>query len=342
MLGIAFGTRPEWIKVKPVVEELRRRNIEFRLVFTGQHEDLLSEISSDFDARKIWMYDDLWDQVTGNRNRLDNIVFSVLEKTDRWLEGITKLMVQGDTSSAFACALAAFHHQIPVIHLEAGLRTYDLEQPFPEEANRQMISCIAALHLCPTKLAKDHLIRENRHLQSYDVIVTGNTSLDNIRDVKTSSEKKVLVTMHRRENHDSLSHWFANLDYLAGQYPDWEFLLPLHPNPNVVKYKENFKFIRVVDPMPHDELISYLASCQYVITDSGGIQEEAAFLSKPCMVCRKETERTEGLNNFSILCKGPEYVTDIYDRLSHLHMSGHCPYGDGHAAEKVVDAIQGL
>lgn len=336
VLGIAFGTRPEWLKVRPVVEELEKRNIPFHLIFTGQHETLVKDISRTMRGIDIAL-DEHFD-----RRRLDNIVYSVLGDTNEWLSDITKLMVQGDTTSAFACALAAFHRQIPVIHLEAGLRTNDLEQPFPEEANRQMISCIAALHLCPTKLARDNLVRENKHLQSYDIIVTGNTSLDNIKDVQTSLKKRILVTMHRRENHECLSSWFLNLDELAGQYSDHEFLLPLHPNPNVVKYRDSMKHIKVVDPMSHDDLIGYLASCKYVITDSGGIQEEAAFLKKPCMVCRKETERTEGLANFSILCKGPEYVSDIYNRLPHLMMKGSCPYGDGQAAEKVVDAIQGL
>lgn len=333
MLGIAFGTRPEWLKIKPVVEELEKREIPFQLIFTGQHEDLVKDVP--FDAR-FYIHDLC-------ANRLDNIVYHVLEGAWRVIEksGITKLMVQGDTSSAFACALAAFHRQIPVIHLEAGLRTNDLKQPFPEEANRQMISCIASLHLCPTKDARGNLIREYKAFQGI-TRVTGNTVLDNLRGVVVAPQKKVLVTMHRRENHDLLWQWFAEIDELARIYSEYEFLLPIHPNPAVIRYKDSFNYVKVVDPMPHDELVDYLSQCSYVITDSGGIQEEAAFLKVPCAVCRKETERTEGLGNFALLCRVPENVSSTMAFLDNLKMEGPCPYGDGHAAEKVVDAIQGL
>jgi UDP-N-acetylglucosamine 2-epimerase (non-hydrolysing) len=333
MLGIAFGTRPEWLKIKPVVEELEKRKIPFQLIFTGQHEDLVKDVP--FDAR-YYIHDMC-------ANRLDNIVYHVLE--DAWQvidkSDITKLMVQGDTSSAFACALAAFHRQIPVIHLEAGLRTYNKEQPFPEEANRQMISSLASLHLCPTELARDILIEESKTLQS-KVVVTGNTVLDNLKDVVVAPQKKVLVTMHRRENHDLLWQWFAEIDEVARLNSDYEFVLPIHPNPAVIQYKDSFNYVKVVDPMPHDELVDYLSQCSYVITDSGGIQEEAAFLKVPCAVCRRETERTEGLGNFALLCRVPENVSSIMTFLDNLKMEGPCPYGDGHAAEKVVDAIQGL
>lgn len=341
MLGIAFGTRPEWLKIKPVCIELKERNIPFQLIFTGQHKDLVSEDEVMKLGATRFTVTSLEDNY-GNGTRLDGIVSELLYDPpglEDWSD-VSALMVQGDTTSAFAMALSAFHRQIPVIHLEAGLRTYNLEQPFPEEANRQMISCIASLHLCPTKLSKDRLLRENRHLQSYDVVVTGNTSLDNIRDIKTSTGARILVTMHRRENHESLESWFVNLDYLAFQYPEYEWLLPLHPNPNVVKHKGLLKNIRVVEPLSHNELIKYLSSCKYVITDSGGIQEEAAFLKKPCMVCREDTERSEGLDNFSILCKSYENVSDVFNFLPHLRMSGPCPYGDGYASKKVVDAIQ--
>jgi UDP-N-acetylglucosamine 2-epimerase (non-hydrolysing) len=335
MLGIAFGTRPEWLKIKSVVEELEKREIPFQLIFTGQHEDLVKDVG--YPMRGINMVFD----IDYDRKRLDNIVYSVLEQTNEWLGSITKLMVQGDTSSAFACALAAFHRQIPVIHLEAGLRTNDLTQPFPEEANRQMISCIASLHLCPTKDARENLIREHKAFQGI-TRVTGNTVLDNLRDVVVAPQKKVLVTMHRRENHELLWQWFAEIDELARIYSQYEFVLPIHPNPAVVQYKDSFNYVKVVDPMPHDELVDYLSQCSYVITDSGGIQEEAAFLKVPCAVCRRETERTEGLGNFALLCRVPENVSSTMAFLDNLKMEGPCPYGDGHAAEKVVDAIQGL
>lgn len=335
MLGIAFGTRPEWLKIKPVAEELKKRNIPFGLIFTGQHEDLIDENAAMRMGAKTF-HRTCIDQLSNYR--LNSIVSSLL-LDDFIFDGITKIMVQGDTSSAFAVALSAFHRQIPVIHLEAGLRTHNLEQPYPEEANRQMISCITSLHLCPTQIAFDCLMQEGKLLKQKHA-VTGNTALDNLRDVVVTPENKILVTMHRRENHSRMWEWFFAIDELAKVYSQYEFVLPIHPNPAVSKFRNHFEHVKVVDPMSHDELIDYLSKCSYVITDSGGIQEEAAFLRVPCVVCRKETERTEGLGNFSILCKVPENLSHAIVWLDALKVEGPCPYGDGYAAEKVVDAIQ--
>ena len=336
MIGIAFGTRPEWIKIKPVCLELKRRSVPFTVIFTGQHKDLVTEENlSQLGANSVRAIS--LKATSPETNRLDSVASGIL--TEDFTEGLSSVMVQGDTTSAFSVALAAFHRGIPVIHLEAGLRTYNLQQPFPEEANRQMISSIASLHLCPTELSKENLIKEGRDLQSR-ITVTGNTALDNIKDVETTTEKRVLITMHRRENHENMREWFLSIDSLAAQHAEYEFIIPLHPNPNVVKYKNIFKHVRVVEPMSHSELINYLSSCSYVITDSGGIQEESSFFRKPCMVCRKETERTEGLGNFSILCAEPTSVADKYVELKNLAMTGVCPYGDGHAARKVVEEIE--
>ena len=332
MLGIAFGTRPEWLKIKPVVAELEKQGVPHKLIFTGQHNTLINELDINPAFASCDGHKD------GYRNRLDNIVYSALDWTSDWLNDIDPLMVQGDTASAFACALAAFHRKIPVIHLEAGLRTQDLENPFPEEGYRQMISCITELHLCPTHRARETLVAERKAFQS-SVVVVGNTVLDNSRDVKTTLEKKVLVTMHRRENHERMGEWFININAFAREHPDYEFLLPIHPNPEILKHSYLLTHVKIVEPMAHDELVQYLASCEYVITDSGGIQEEACFLRKPTIVCRKETERQEGLGNFSALCVGPEYLSYIHGQLHHLKCEGKCPYGDGYSAEKVVKAI---
>jgi UDP-N-acetylglucosamine 2-epimerase (non-hydrolysing) len=346
MLCIAFGTRPEWIKIKPVLKELKKRNEKFVLVFTGQHKDLVSveEVMSYGATRFV-----ITEMESGGENRLDEIVGQTLldpPGLEVWTLGdpnyeVTKLMVQGDTSSAFAMALAAFHRKIPVIHLEAGLRTRDLDNPYPEEANRQMISSIASLHLCPTQLAADNIVRERRDEQG-DIVVVGNTVLDILVGLEVTTEKKVLVTLHRRENHGTMNEWLANINALAKMYSSHEFVMPMHPNPMVQKYKDILTHVKVVEPMSHDELTAFLASCESVITDSGGIQEEASFFRKPCMVCRKETERTEGIGNFSVLCKGPEFVSDVFGTLHRLPMNGPSPYGDGKAAEYVVDEIQGL
>ena len=333
MIGIAFGTRPEWIKIKPVCQELNRRSVPFAVIFTGQHKDLVTEDNlSQLGADSVRIVS----LNTSAANRLDAISSGIL--TEDFTEGLNSVLVQGDTTSAFAVALAAFHRGIPVVHLEAGLRTYDLQQPFPEEANRQMISSIASLHLCPTELAKDNLLKESRDKQS-KVVVTGNTALDNIRDIKTTQNKSVLVTMHRRENHKDMEDWFFNIDLLAQSRPEYRFLIPLHPNPNVTKHRHALQHVEVVEPMTHPELVEFLASCEHVITDSGGVQEESSFFRKPCVVCRKETERKEGLDNFSILCREPPSLVKVFEESKKLKMVGPSPYGDGHASEKVVEEL---
>ena len=318
---ICFGTRPEFIKLQPLMEKMNGV-IQYETLFTGQHVDLIS-YKPDYQI-----------SISEGSNRLDSIVCSIMNNLEP--QNISSVMVQGDTTSALAVALSAFHHKIPVVHLEAGLRTYDLEQPYPEEANRQMISRIASLHLCPTELAKCRLIEEKA---SGRIEVVGNTVLDNLVDIKTSNENKVLVTMHRRENHEKIEEWFSEIDSLSAKYAEYDFLLPIHPNPAVRESAGILKNVDVVDPMCYNELVDYLSRCSFVVTDSGGIQEEAAFLRKPCLVCRKETERTEGLDNFSLLCDRPSLLFKRFEQLSHLKMDGPCPYGDGSASEKIIGIL---
>jgi len=324
MLLICYGTRPEYLKVKPLIEKMRGI-IEFKTLFTGQHVDLVTE-RADYEIN-----------IKDGAYRLNSLVSSIMDSFDFEKEGINSVLVQGDTTSAFTVALSAFYHKIPVIHLEAGLRTYNLSEPYPEEANRQMISRISALHLCPTELAKQRLIEERAPGR---IEVVGNTVLDNLHGIKTRREKKVLVTMHRRENQDGIQRWFVEIDKLAIKYNDYEFLLPIHPNPAVRKHRGILKHLKVVDPLPHDDLIEYLAACSFVITDSGGVQEEAAFLEKPCLVCRKETERTEGLNNFSLLCESPNLLLKRAEELKLLKMEGECPYGQGDSADRIVKILE--
>ena len=324
MLLICYGTRPEYLKVKPLIEELSGR-MEFRTLFTGQHVDLVDE-KADFEIDiKDGMY------------RLNSFVSSIMDSFDFKRHGITKVLVQGDTTSAFTVALSAFYHKIPVIHLEAGLRTYNLLEPYPEEANRQMISRITALHLCPTALAQERLEIERAPGQ---MAIVGNTVLDNLCDVEVTTERCVLVTMHRRENQHSIAEWFQEIDKVAAKYHDYEFLLPIHPNPAVRQYQHLFRHVKVVEPLGHAELVAYLAKCTFVITDSGGVQEESAFLDKPCLVCRKETERTEGLNNFSLLCEDPSLLLQRVEELKGLPMKGPCPYGQGDSAQRIVKILE--
>ena len=318
---ICFGTRPEFIKLQPLMKKMEG-SIQYETLFTGQHVDL---VKHEPDHRI---------EIEDGANRLDSVVSSIMNSIN--FEDITSVMVQGDTTSAYAVALSAFHNKIPVIHLEAGLRTYDLEHPYPEEANRQMISRIASLHLCPTKPAKEVLIQENVHGA---IEVVGNTVLDNLVGIETSNENKVLVTMHRRENHGDIETWFSQIDALSREYSEYEFLLPIHPNPAVRKFSSILKNVKVVDPMCYNDLIGYLSRCSFVVTDSGGIQEEAAFFRKPCLVCRKETERKEGLNNFSLLCESPQLLSERFGALKSLKMYGSCPYGDGKACAKILKVL---
>ena len=324
MILVCYGTRPEFLKLKPLIEKMRGV-VPFKTLFTGQHIDLVSE-KSDYRI-----------EIADAGNRLDSIVSSIMNSLDFTKENITMVLVQGDTTSAMSLALSAFHHKIPVVHLEAGLRTYDLSQPYPEEANRQIISRIASVHLCPTDLSRRRLLEERI---SGIVEVVGNTVLDNLINIKTQKQKKVLVTMHRRENHENIKEWFFAIDALAQKYFEYEFLLPIHPNPAVRRHSSIFKSIKVVESMCYNKLIEYLSQCSYVITDSGGIQEEASFLKKPCLVCRKKTERVEGLNNFSLLCTSPTYISKQFEQLKKLKLKGDCPYGDGRAAEKIVKILR--
>ena len=329
MILISFGTRPEYIKLKPLMDKLEQdckgNSLGYKTLFTGQHKDLVKQ-KSDYNI-----------EIKNGNSRLDAIVSSIMNGIDFKSEGISAVIVQGDTTSAYAVALSAFNQKIKVIHLEAGLRTYNLQEPYPEEANRQMISRITDLHLCPTESAYHNLINEK---VSGKVVIVGNTVLDNLVGIDTAYEHKVLVTMHRRENHENIKEWFKQIDQIASENKHYEFCLPIHPNPAVKKHKNILKNVKVVEPMDYNILLSYLAKCSFVITDSGGIQEESAFLRKPCLVCRKETERAEGLGNFSLLCGSPEELTQGFEDLSSLDMSGDCPYGDGKSSEKIIELLK--
>lgn len=334
MLLIAFGTRPEWIKIKPVIDAIKGE-IPYKILFTGQHTSLISSLGESYSTENV-IHLEMSDACN---TRLDSVITSTLMQIPEDMYGADFVMVQGDTSSAFAVALAAFHRQITVIHLEAGLRTYDNLEPYPEEFNRQAIGSIADLHLCATEFAYDNLMRE---LKGGIIQVVGNTVLDHLTEIKTSNWNEVLVTMHRRENHELLDQWFTELNKLAVENKHLKFILPIHPNPNVKKHQDLLTDVEVIDPLPHNELLDLLARCKYVITDSGGIQEESAFLRKPCLVCRDKTERSEGLGSFSWLCTSPDKLSKSFGLLKdqEIHKSLKCPYGDGKASEKILKVFK--
>jgi UDP-N-acetylglucosamine 2-epimerase (non-hydrolysing) len=326
---ICFGTRPEYIKIKPIIEKIRG-SIPYKLLFTGQHLDLLSNIQEETIRLSI----------KDGPNRLDSIVTSVLDSDTPFntgeLSGVEYVLIQGDTSSAFAIALGAFHKKIKIIHLEAGLRTYNKDDPYPEEFNRQCISRMADIHLCPTKTAAQNLIAERVSGQIY---VVGNTVLDNLVGINSTSGDKVVVTMHRRENHHNLDKWFLQINELAKNNKNLDFIIPLHPNPNVQKHAHLLTELKVISPLEYRDFITLLASSKYVVTDSGGLQEESCFFKKPCLVCRKTTERVEGLGDFSLLCESPLFLNERFEQLKKLKMCGESLYGDGNASEKIKDIL---
>lgn len=326
MILICFGTRPEWLKVKPLVNKLERGR--YKLLFTGQHEDLLKGIDVDY---KI--------SIGSNLRRLDQIFSDCILQ---FPEGdFSSVLVQGDTASALGCALAAFHRKIKIYYLEAGLRSYNLQHPYPEEAYRQMISRISAVNLCPTELSEKNLSSE---LVSGKTHCVGNTVLDNLLGYKVKEEytNTVLVTLHRRENWDFIQDWFSEINSSAIQYPELEFVFPMHPNPNIQKHKHILTHVTVTKPLNHEELLTVLVKAKFVISDSGGLQEEGSFFNKKVIVCRKTTERPEGISTgHLIMCDSPTQLRELVDTVNKNYaVDSPCPYGDGHSAERIIRLIE--
>jgi UDP-N-acetylglucosamine 2-epimerase (non-hydrolysing) len=308
---------------------MNKQGMFYKTLFTGQHTDIVKE--------NAWF--NLHMKKYGE-NRLDDIIQNCMNLPDEWFKGITYIIVQGDTTSVVGLALAGLHRKIPVIHLEAGLRTYDTENPFPEENNRRIVSTIAKIHLCPTELNKMHLENE---MTLGDIYVVGNTVLDNLVPYKEKCEytNKVLVTLHRRENHEQIEQWFKEINNLAKAYSGLEFILPLHPNPNVQKYKYLLTNVIVIDPLPHEKLLDLLVKTKLVITDSGGLQEECSFLNKKCLVCREKTERPEANGITSFIVKKPEFLKSNFDyQITNYITNETSPYGDGRASLKIVDILK--
>jgi UDP-N-acetylglucosamine 2-epimerase (non-hydrolysing) len=323
---ICFGTRPEWLKVKPLIDLMDSN--EYKLLFTGQHEDLLKDTKVDYRIN-----------ITDSSNRLDSIVSDcMLQFPEGDFRGV---LVQGDTASAFGCALAAFNRCIKIYYLEAGLRSYNLQHPYPEEAYRQMISRISDVNFAPTERSSDNL--EDEKVSGFTHIV-GNTVLDNLVGFGDSTyENFVLVTLHRRENHNLMDEWFTQINNLAKENPNLEFILPIHPNPNVQKWKHLLTDVTVVEPMSHLDMILHIKKCKLIISDSGGIQEEATFFNKKVIVCRHTTERPEGIYTGHLhLCGNPNKLGELFGKLvENSYICEPCPYGDGKAAEKIKKILDG-
>lgn len=323
MILFAYGTRPEYIKIKPVLNHITRHH---KTLCTGQHTNPNMVPEADINFHIDQKHD----------NRLDYIVKNLMDRDKIW-QNVKLLVVQGDTTSALAMALSAFHHQVPVAHIEAGLRTGDVTNPYPEEMNRRLISNLARIHLCPTQRNQKNLLAERLYTNTY---IVGNPVLDHLVDLKPTNGDTVIVTLHRRENHEHLDRWIHALDSLAEEYTNLRFFFIVHPNPAVQKASQAIKHMSLLSPASHADFIKILADCKMVITDSGGLQEEAAYLQKFCLVARDVTERVEGLDEVAFLCT-PDNL-DIYfihtkDRKWPEHYD--CPYGDGESGPRIAKIL---
>tara|TARA_R100001082_G_scaffold110560_1_gene90829 strand:- start:1955 stop:2932 length:978 start_codon:yes stop_codon:yes gene_type:complete len=322
MIGIFYGTRPEYIKLLPLIDELDHRAHPFKLIQVGQHDSLIEGCDYDY---KI--------NIKGfTENRLNDIIVSVLETP--LPEDISSVVVQGDTTAGMAVALTAFNKGIKVIHLEAGLRTHDARNPFPEEINRRIISSLADEHYCPRIGDAANLHKEGWWKDK--IVVTGNTCIDNLVGIPTSTSDEILVTLHRRENHDQMREWCEAIEKLATEFTQYKFIFPMHPNPNVQKHKGCFSNVKVCDPIPFDEMKHRIANCKAVITDSGGIQEECSFFKKICFVCREVTERACAS---SVMCLNPNNLINKFSSHIETIITEECPFGSGDSAKKIADEI---
>ena len=325
---IGYGTRPEYVKLFPLIKELGKHFLVRTLRFR-QHVDLVTDDSS----HQV--------EIPEGHNRLDAILSSINSIDPDVFKDITHVIVQGDTHSALALALAAYNRGIKIVHLEAGLRTYDRSNPYPEEGTRQIISRISDINLCPTVGNRLNLESEKAPGDNH---VVGNTGLDSLLDARPnySYTKRVFITLHRRENHPQIREWFASIDLAASVHPDLEFILPIHPNPNVSVHRGMLKYVKVVDPINYSDFKEVLLTARYFITDSGGIQEEAAFLGKKCVILRKTTERPEVLPLGSKLCLHPQ---DLGEHLAWMdnNFEGEPSdvFGDGRSSERVVQVFKG-
>jgi UDP-N-acetylglucosamine 2-epimerase (non-hydrolysing) len=326
MILICFGTRPEWLKIKPLIQLMDKEN--YQLLFTGQHPDLLKDVQVDYTIH-----------IKESSIRLDQLIIDCLLQFP--IGSFTSVLVQGDTASAFACAIAAFNRGLCIFYLEAGLRSYNMQHPYPEEAYRQMIARIADINFAPTSLSADNLKNE---LVSGKIYITGNTVLDNLVSLKDNCkyDDVVLVTMHRRENHEQIHEWFTQINDLAKQYNHIQFILPIHPNPNVQKHKHLLTDVNIVPPLEHNDLLNILIRCKLVITDSGGLQEEGSFFNKKVIVCRTTTERPEGLDTGHLyLCKNTNNLKSLFGSLiENYYINNECPYGTGCSSQLILEILK--
>lgn len=357
---LVFGTRPEAIKMCPLVNELKtRKTIRTVVCVTGQHRQMLDQVLEafqtvpDYDLSIMKAGQTLFDVTTNILNRIGTVLDEV--KPD-------VVLVHGDTSTTFVTALACFYKQIPVGHVEAGLRTYNIYSPYPEEFNRQAVSIISAYNFAPTELARQNLLKEGKKAET--IWVTGNTAIDalktTVRKGYTHSElewaadsRLIIITAHRRENlGEPMHHMFRAIRRMMDEHPDVKAIYPIHMNPVVRKVADEelggCDRIHIIEPLEVLDFHNFLARSYMILTDSGGIQEEAPSLGKPVLVMRDTTERPEGIRAGTLKLVGTDEEViyrnfkellenkDAYNAMAHASN----PYGDGQACRRIADILE--
>lgn len=357
LITIILGTRPEAIKLAPVIKVFNNlQKVETRIILTGQHNEIVKQVMELFNLKA---QKDL--NIMKQNQTLTHITCSILDglKEDFQEFRPDLVLIQGDTSTAFASALSAFYEKIPIGHIEAGLRTEKLNDPFPEEANRRLISQISSLHFAPTKAARDNLINSG---VSGLIEVTGNTVIDslfmnlekaltpNYKYIDWLSDRVIFVSVHRRENWgNNLENIIIGLNLIIEEFKDIKIILPMHPNSIVrdplIRSFQNKKNIILTEPLDYLNLIGTIKNCKLLLTDSGGLQEEAPAMGKPVLVLRQTTERPEAIESGTAKLVGTN-PQSIFDQTSYLlneqkayeKMSRAVnPFGDGKASQRILN-----
>lgn len=357
---VVFGTRPEAIKMCPLVKELRKRNgIDSKVCVTGQHKEMLQQVLDVFNVKPEYNL-----SIMRDRQTLYDVTTAVLEGMREVLtkEKPDTVLVHGDTTTTFATSLACFYEQVAVGHVEAGLRTNNIYSPYPEEFNRHAVSIVSKYNFAPTDTAKKNLMQEN--INPNTIFVTGNTAIDalkiTVRDdyfheeiARISNKRMILITAHRRENlGEPMIHMFKAIKRVLDEHDDVCAIYPIHKNP-VVRETANRIFgnderIRLIEPLDVLDFHNFMKKSYMILTDSGGIQEEAPSLGKPVLVMRETTERPEGIAAGTLRLVGTDENV-IYDNFSSLlndkelynaMSNASNPYGDGHASERIADILE--
>lgn len=356
---LVFGTRPEAIKMCPLVNELKsRKELETVVCVTGQHRQMLDQVLEAFNVEPDY---DL--SIMKQKQTLFDVTTNILERIKEVLEkeNPNVVLVHGDTSTTFVTALACFYLQIPVGHVEAGLRTYNIYSPYPEEFNRQAVGIIAKYNFAPTEMSKENLLREGKDRNT--IYVTGNTAIDALKTTVRESythpdlqwaagSRLIMLTAHRRENlGEPMHNMFRAIRRVMEEHPDVKAIYPIHMNPVVRKAADEelggCDRVRIIEPLDVLDFHNFLARSYMILTDSGGIQEEAPSLGKPVLVMRDTTERPEGIAAGTLKLVGTteeviytEFTRLLTDQAAYDAMSkASNPYGDGHACERIADIL---